>query len=123
MNFDKIKEIFNFHKISYFASGTDFGIWSYICKRTYRSIIANTAFENMRTNNFFVFNQKAQHHTEKDFENRSADDRKVLSQKPCRQFGGLLGQAEIVPVRSNGYSDSFVSRGGLIPGPLQSLIN
>ena len=39
------------------------------------------------------------------------------------QFGGLLGQAEIVPVRSNGYSDSFVSRGGLIPGPLQSLIN
>lgn len=39
------------------------------------------------------------------------------------QFGGLLGQAKILPVRSNGCSDAFVGRGGLIPGPLQSLIN
>jgi len=39
------------------------------------------------------------------------------------RFGGLLGEAEIMPVRSPGASDVFVRRGGLIPAPLQSMIN
>ncbi|WP_462324221.1 DUF711 family protein [Desulfoplanes sp.] len=39
------------------------------------------------------------------------------------RFGGLLGEAEIMPVRSPGGSDVFVRRGGLIPAPLQSMIN
>jgi hypothetical protein len=38
-------------------------------------------------------------------------------------FGGLLGEAEIMPVRSNGMSGSFINRGGGIPAPLQALIN
>lgn len=38
-------------------------------------------------------------------------------------FGGLLGEAEIMSVRSNGVSGGFVSRGGSIPAPLQALIN
>jgi uncharacterized protein (UPF0210 family) len=38
-------------------------------------------------------------------------------------FGGLLGEAEIMPVRSNDVSGGFVSRGGSIPAPLQALIN
>ena len=38
-------------------------------------------------------------------------------------FGGLLGEAEIMPVRGNGVSAGFVGRGGAIPAPLQALIN
>jgi len=38
-------------------------------------------------------------------------------------FGGLLGEAEIMPVRSNDMSGSFINRGGGIPAPLQALIN
>lgn len=38
-------------------------------------------------------------------------------------FGGLLGEATIIPVRSNGASAGFVRRGGGIPAPLQALIN
>jgi uncharacterized protein (UPF0210 family) len=38
-------------------------------------------------------------------------------------FGGLLGEAEIMPVRSNGVSAGFINRGGGIPAPLQALIN
>ena len=38
-------------------------------------------------------------------------------------FGGLLGEAEIMPVRTMDGSAGFVSKGGLIPAPLQSLIN
>jgi len=39
------------------------------------------------------------------------------------RFGGLLGEAKIMPVRSPGASDVFIHRGGFIPAPLQSLIN
>jgi hypothetical protein len=38
-------------------------------------------------------------------------------------FGGLLGEAEIMPVRTMDGSAGFVGKGGLIPAPLQSLIN
>ncbi|GAB1409511.1 PFL family protein [Desulfovibrionales bacterium] len=38
-------------------------------------------------------------------------------------FGGLLGEATIIPVRSNGASAGFIRRGGGIPAPLQALIN
>ena len=38
-------------------------------------------------------------------------------------FGGLLGEAEIMPVRTMDGSAGFVGRGGMIPAPLQSLIN
>ena len=47
--------------------------------------------------------------------------------KPSRLLlaliGGLLGEAEIMPVRSNAVSGGFVGRGGSIPAPLQALIN
>jgi len=38
-------------------------------------------------------------------------------------FGGLLGEATIIPVNSNGVSADFIHRGGGIPAPLQALIN
>jgi uncharacterized protein (UPF0210 family) len=38
-------------------------------------------------------------------------------------FGGLLGEAQIMSVRSNGVSGGFIARGGSIPAPLQALIN
>lgn len=38
-------------------------------------------------------------------------------------FGGLLGEADIIPVRCNGMSAGFTARGGGIPAPLQALIN
>ncbi len=38
-------------------------------------------------------------------------------------FGGLLGEATIVPVRSAGASSGFIGLGGRIPAPAQSLIN
>ena len=38
-------------------------------------------------------------------------------------FGGLLGEACIMPVRSNDCSADFIRRGGLIPAPIQSMTN
>jgi uncharacterized protein (UPF0210 family) len=38
-------------------------------------------------------------------------------------FGGLLGEAVIMPVRSNNCSADFINRGGLIPAPIQSMTN
>ncbi len=38
-------------------------------------------------------------------------------------FGGLLGEATILPVRSAGASSDFIRMGGRIPAPAQSLIN
>jgi uncharacterized protein len=38
-------------------------------------------------------------------------------------FGGLLGEAVIMPVRSNNCSADFIRRGGLIPAPIQSMSN
>jgi hypothetical protein len=38
------------------------------------------------------------------------------------EFGGLLGNAPIMPV-SNFSSEAFVKRGGRIPAPIQSLTN
>jgi len=38
-------------------------------------------------------------------------------------FGGLLGEATIMPVNNGPGTNSFVGRGGLIPAPIQSLIN
>jgi uncharacterized protein (UPF0210 family) len=38
-------------------------------------------------------------------------------------FGGLLGEAAIIPVQKGGGSENFVRLGGRIPAPLQSLIN
>lgn len=38
-------------------------------------------------------------------------------------FGGLLGEADIIPVRGGGRSAEFINRGGCIPAPLQALIN
>ena len=38
-------------------------------------------------------------------------------------FGGLLGEAVIMPVRSNDCSADFIRRGGLIPAPIQSMTN
>lgn len=38
-------------------------------------------------------------------------------------FGGLFGRSTVMPVRSAGSSAAFVSRGGRIPAPLQSLNN
>jgi len=38
-------------------------------------------------------------------------------------FGGLLGEAVIMPVRSNDCSADFIRRGGLIPAPIQSMSN
>lgn len=38
-------------------------------------------------------------------------------------FGGLLGEADIIPVRGGGRSAGFINRGGCIPAPLQALIN
>jgi hypothetical protein len=38
-------------------------------------------------------------------------------------FGGLLGEAAIMRVRTNGGSDEFISLGGRIPAPIQSLTN
>ena len=39
------------------------------------------------------------------------------------EFGGLLGCGPIMPVRNNRSSAKFISRGGRIPAPLQSLKN
>ncbi len=39
------------------------------------------------------------------------------------EFGGLLGRAPIIALRGNGESLDFVSHGGRIPAPIQSLIN
>lgn len=39
------------------------------------------------------------------------------------EFGGLLGCGPIMPVRNNRSSSKFISRGGRIPAPLQSLKN
>lgn len=38
-------------------------------------------------------------------------------------FGGLLGEATIVPVQNNGASENFIRLGGRIPAPIQSLVN
>ncbi len=38
-------------------------------------------------------------------------------------FGGLLGEAVIMPVRSNNCSADFIRRGGIIPAPIQSMSN
>jgi uncharacterized protein len=38
-------------------------------------------------------------------------------------FGGLLGEATIMPVRSAGASSGFIRLGGRIPAPVQSLMN
>ncbi|MFP5213259.1 MAG: PFL family protein [Acidobacteriota bacterium] len=38
-------------------------------------------------------------------------------------FGGLLGEATIMPVINNGGSLEFISLGGRIPAPIQSLVN
>ncbi len=38
-------------------------------------------------------------------------------------FGGLLGEATIMPVRSSGASTGFIRLGGRIPAPVQGLIN
>ena len=38
-------------------------------------------------------------------------------------FGGLLGEAVIIAVSSNFGSQEFISLGGRIPAPIQSLIN
>lgn len=38
-------------------------------------------------------------------------------------FGGLLGEAAIIPVSNNGGSDEFISLGGRIPAPVQSFGN
>ena len=38
-------------------------------------------------------------------------------------FGGLLGEATIISVQSNGGSEDFVRLGGRIPAPTQSLVN
>jgi len=38
-------------------------------------------------------------------------------------FGGLLGEAVIMPVRSQGSCADFIRRGGLIPAPIQSMTN
>ena len=38
-------------------------------------------------------------------------------------FGGLLGKATIMPVNNSQGSNFFVRRGGLIPAPIQSLVN
>ncbi len=38
-------------------------------------------------------------------------------------FGGLLGEASIIPVSGTGCSEGFISLGGRIPAPTQSLTN
>ncbi|MHC1744787.1 MAG: PFL family protein [Syntrophobacteraceae bacterium] len=38
-------------------------------------------------------------------------------------FGGLLGEATIIQVANNGGSQEFMSLGGRIPAPIQSLVN
>jgi len=38
-------------------------------------------------------------------------------------FGGLLGEAVIMPVRCNDACHDFIKRGGLIPAPIQSMTN
>lgn len=38
-------------------------------------------------------------------------------------FGGLLGEATIIKVADNGGSREFMSLGGRIPAPMQSLVN
>lgn len=38
-------------------------------------------------------------------------------------FGGLLGEATIIPVANNGGSQEFMALGGRIPAPIQSLVN
>jgi uncharacterized protein len=38
-------------------------------------------------------------------------------------FGGLLGEATIIPVPANGGADEFISLGGRIPAPVQSFSN
>lgn len=39
------------------------------------------------------------------------------------RFGGLLGEATIIPVSGNAGSQEFISLGGRIPAPIQSLTN
>ena len=38
-------------------------------------------------------------------------------------FGGLLGEATIIPVSNSTGSNEFIRLGGLIPAPIQSLTN
>ena len=38
-------------------------------------------------------------------------------------FGGLLGEATIIPVNCGTAENRFVRRGGLIPAPIHSLRN
>ncbi|RJR54404.1 MAG: PFL family protein [Desulfobacteraceae bacterium] len=38
-------------------------------------------------------------------------------------FGGLLGEATIIPVQNGGGSENFIRLGGRIPAPIQSLVN
>lgn len=41
----------------------------------------------------------------------------------CAVFGGLFGEGAVLDVRNAGCSGRFVSFGGRIPAPLQSLNN
>jgi hypothetical protein len=49
----------------------------------------------------------------------------VPGKKPGEKasFGGLLGEATIIPVQNNGGSENFIRLGGRIPAPTQSLVN
>ncbi|MEN8692764.1 MAG: DUF711 family protein, partial [Desulfobacterales bacterium] len=38
-------------------------------------------------------------------------------------FGGLLGQAVIIPVNNSRGANRFIRLGGRIPAPIQSLVN
>jgi hypothetical protein len=53
-------------------------------------------------------NEKIRHHS-------------LWPDKAC--FGGLLGEATIIPVPGAGGSGGFINLGGRIPAPLQSLGN
>ncbi|MEW6668644.1 MAG: PFL family protein [Thermodesulfobacteriota bacterium] len=46
---------------------------------------------------------------------------KHAGEKAC--FGGLLGEATIIPVKGDGGSENFINLGGRIPAPIQSLVN
>ncbi|RLB97010.1 MAG: PFL family protein, partial [Deltaproteobacteria bacterium] len=39
------------------------------------------------------------------------------------RFGGLLGESVILPVNHAAGPNPFIRRGGLIPAPIQSLVN
>ena len=53
---------------------------------------------------------------------------RTLKSRPCKgvgervEFGGLLGYAPIMPVKTGSCAD-FIARGGRIPAPVQSMKN